>query len=104
MGAAEAARCLGISRPGLLYHIRRGALAARRTPHGWRIQPEDLAAFRLDREYRVAFYGDIRGGVAGAPRGNLNTVKNGARIGRLNPDPPNPRPDSAAGTRKQVPL
>ena len=23
---------------------------------------------------------------------------------QLNPDPPNPRPDSAAGTRKQVPL
>ena len=23
---------------------------------------------------------------------------------RLTPDPPNPRPDSAAGTRKQVPL
>ena len=23
---------------------------------------------------------------------------------RVTPDPPNPRPDSAAGTRKQVPL
>ena len=26
------------------------------------------------------------------------------RVARLIPDPPNPRPDSAAGTRKQVPL
>ena len=26
------------------------------------------------------------------------------RVARLSPDPPNPRPDSAAGTRKQVPL
>lgn len=84
IGAAEAARRLGISRRGLLYNIHRGALPALRTPYGWRIQPEDLEAFRLDRKYRVAVYGDIRGGVAGAPRGNLNTVKNGAKIGRLN--------------------
>ena len=53
-------------------------------PTDGRIDPEDLEAFRLDREYHIALYGDIRGGVAGAPRGNLNTVKNGAKIGRLN--------------------
>ena len=29
---------------------------------------------------------------------------NTAQVENLNPDPPNPRPDSAAGTRKQVPL
>ena len=27
-----------------------------------------------------------------------------AQLRPLSPDPPNPRPDSAAGTRKQVPL
>ena len=84
VGALEAARRLGISRRCVLYHIRRGALAALSTPYGWRIEPEDLEAFRLDREYRVAFYGSIRGGVAGAPRGHLNGVTNGANIGRLN--------------------
>ena len=72
VGAPVAARRLGISRRCVLYHIRRGALAALSTPYGWRIEPEDLEAFRLDREYRVAFYGSIRGGVAGAPRGRLS--------------------------------
>ena len=32
------------------------------------------------------------------------SLPEGAEVTRLSPDPPNPRPDSAAGTRKQVPL
>ena len=34
----------------------------------------------------------------------FDNVGPGPQIISLSPDPPNPRPDSAAGTRKQVPL
>lgn len=85
IGSTEVGRRLGLTRAGVWHHVRRGALATRRTAAGCRFRPEDVEAFRLARRREAALRGLPEGaGLGGAPRGNLNPMKRGETSRRLN--------------------
>ena len=80
-----------------------------RSPHPARQRARDgrgaqRPGRRGSRRGRTLLLRDPARGRAAQPHDRRPLRAGAARRRRLSPDPPNPRPDSAAGTRKQVPL